>query len=56
MEKFSQPAAGLWQHAAGELSLGKYVTKFCDFFTKTTNQKPQAVGCLCVFVRSQDGF
>jgi len=29
--------------SAGLLSLGKYVTKFCNFFTKTINRKPQAV-------------
>jgi len=30
--------------ALKDAALEKYVTKFCDFFTKTTNRKPQAVG------------
>jgi len=30
-------------------TLGKYVTNFCDFFTKTKNQKPRTVG-FCAFL------
>jgi len=45
-----------WPIGRNTMTLEKYVTKFCDFFTKTTNRKPQTVGFLYVFVRSQDGF
>jgi len=53
LEICAKPQASTYYCTA---ALGKYDTNFCDFFAKTTNRKPQAVGFLCVFMRSQDGF